>query len=90
MQNEPAKKKKKYILANNQPQIKDTSSKTTLVNNQLEEKALERSRFDYTFEQIVNHLLARLLPNSNFTIKLSEKLIFGEENELDDFVSKLD
>lgn len=34
--------------------------------------------------------MARLLPDSNFTIKLSEKLIFGEEKVLDAFVAKLD
>jgi hypothetical protein len=39
---------------------------------------------------MVNLLLARLLPNSSFTIKLSERLIFGDEKELDSFVAKLD
>lgn len=91
MQGDPPKKKKRYILASQKQQKPSPPAKQRPVPEaQTEGKALERSRFDYSFEEIVNHLLARLLPNSNFTIKLSERLIFGEDNRLDDFVMKLD
>ncbi len=33
--------------------------------------ALSRSTFDYTFDQILNHIFAKLLPDSRFIIRLS-------------------
>lgn len=94
MERDPPKKKKKYVPVNkpqNTQQVSILNEQNHVKSiNTNEDKALERGRFEYTFEQIFNHLLARLLPNSNFTIKLSEKLIFGEEKALDKFIAKLD
>lgn len=79
MESDKPKKKKKYVLANNnQKKPLPQTTQNPVPQEKIEGKALERSRFDYTFEEIVNHLLARLLPNDSYTIKLSERLIFGE------------
>lgn len=51
MENDPPKKKKKYVPANSVKQI--TTGKiehsTFVESGKVENKALERSRFDYTF-----------------------------------------
>ena len=92
MQGVRPKKKKKYVMASNSTKATNSFSANSrlLQEDRAEGRALERCRFDYSFEEIVNHLLAKLLPNSNYTIKLSEKLIFGEQKELDNFVNRLD
>jgi hypothetical protein len=85
MENAP-KKKKKYVL------MKQESSQEQQRPQEGEQAppALARSRFDYTFDQIINHIFAKLLPDSRFTIRLSERLIFGREKELDALIEALD
>lgn len=39
---------------------------------------------------MLNHVFAKLLPDSRFIIRFSERLIFGRDEELDKLLEELD